>query len=644
MINLKAILIHRFGLLAVVAILVTSISFITRLFLLAWSWKSIEAGFLNIAGIFLVGLLYDLVVSLFVGVPLAFYCWLMKDSWFQKKWNRFPLFFLFFIITLILVINAGAEITFWNEFNVRFNFIAVDYLVYTTEVLGNIWESYNIPLIAIVIISITVAILFSLRKTLLHTRTESMRFAKRTVFFLLYMSVAGAAYLFTNNRLKNISDNNFVNELGGNGMYEFGAAFWNNEIDYNTFYAVNDDRKNISILRNMLHSPGSTFTSDPLSIEREINSPDTSHKWNIILISVESLSADYLQFFGNKENITPNMDSLIPHSLFFRNFYASGTRTVRGLEAISLAIPPTPGQSIVRRPDNEDMFTLGTVLLQNNYEVNYIYGGNSFFDNMGYFFGHNGYRVIDKSDIPESMIHHATAWGVADEDAFNIALNKCDQSFKEGRPFFNHVMTVSNHRPYTYPKGRIDIDPDYHSIQGAVKYTDYAIGRFIRNASQKPWFRNTLFVVLADHCSKSAGKTDLPPNRYHIPCLVYNPYLVKPRMEEKLTSQIDLAPTLLGLLNMDYTSRFMGYDINKVPAGLCRAFISTYQDMGYLKNDTLVILSPRKEVEMYKTNLETGVNKKITVNENLKNEAIAWYQGASFLIKSGKYQSKSQNK
>lgn len=641
MIKRKPVFDNRFGLLAVVAILVTLLSLIIRLFLLIWSWNKMEAGFLNIAGIFLVGFMYDLVVSLFVGVPVAFYCWLMKDSWYRKKWNRYLIFFLFFIITLILVINAGAEIAFWNEFNVRYNFIAVDYLVYTNEVLGNIWESYNMPMIAMAIVSVTGLLLFSFRKPILSSQHASMRFAKRTVYFLIYMSVAAAAYLITDNRLKNISDNNYVNELGGNGMFEFGAAFWNNEIEYNKFYAINDDGNNLKILRTMLDAPGTTFTNDPLSIEREIDNPDTCHKWNIILISVESLSADYLTFFGNRENITPNIDSLIPHSLFFRNFYASGTRTVRGLEAISLAIPPTPGQSIVRRPDNEDMFTLGSVLQQNKYEVNYIYGGNSFFDNMGYFFGHNGYRVIDKSDIPENMIHHATAWGVADEDVYDVTIKKCDQSYTEGKPFFNHIMTVSNHRPYTYPKGRIDIDPDFHSVQGAVKYTDYAIGNFIRQASKKPWFNNTLFVVLADHCSKSAGKTDLPPNRYHIPCLVYNPNLVKPRIEDKITSQIDLAPTLLGLLNMDYTSQFMGYDINKIPAGSCRAFISTYQDMGYLKQDTLVILSPRKEVAMYKTDLVTGINKKIPLNEKLKNDAIAWYQGANFLIKSGKYHIKA---
>jgi phosphoglycerol transferase MdoB-like AlkP superfamily enzyme len=633
----RSVIYHRYGPLAVVVVLVTSISLATRLFLFFRSWNNLELTILNTAGIFLIGFFYDLVVSLFFCVPMAIYCWLMKDSWYQKKWNRIPLSIFFFIITLILVINAGAEIAFWDEFNVRFNFIAVDYLIYTTEVLGNIWESYNIPLIISGCVVLTLLLLFLFRKKIIASQTVSMRFAKRSIFFFIFILVTSAGYFFVNNLFKNTSDNNYVNELGGNGIYEFGSAYWHNEIDYNKFYVVNDDKKNMELLRNMLKVPGTVFTNDPLSIERKISSDSPEHKWNIVLISVESLSGDYLKYFGNKENITPFIDSLIPHSLFFKNFYASGTRTVRGLEALSLAIPPTPGQSIVRRPGNENMFSMGNVLKDKGYDVKFIYGGNSFFDNMGYFYSNNGYRVIDKSDIPKQNIHHETAWGVADEDAFDMAIKESDKTHKAGKPFFNHIMTVSNHRPYTYPEGRIDIPPSTQSIEGAVKYTDYAINKFLLDARQKPWFNNTLFVIVADHCSKSAGKTDLPPNRYHIPCLIYGPSLVVPKLESRLTSQIDLAPTILGLMNLNYNSLFMGYDIYKVPEGNDRVFISTYQDMGYIKNDTLVILSPQKKVIMYKTDFRTGENRKIALSLSLKNEAIAWYQGASFLFKNDRY-------
>ena len=642
MIKLQKAFQHRFGPLAVLALIVFTLSFITRVTLLIISWPNLELSFLRLTGIFLIGFFYDLIVWSFFSIPVAFYCWLMKDSWYQKKWQRIPLFFLFFLITLILVLNVGGEIIFWDEFNVRYNFIAVDYLVYTTEVLGNIWESYNIPLIGAAVIIAVAAILFFIRKKIIASQQVSMRFGKRTGFFFLFMLIPVAGYFLVNNRVKNISSNNYVNELGGNGIYEFGSAFWNNEIDYNKFYATQNDTANLKILRSMLQAPNATFDNDPLSIERQIQNDSPEHKWNVVLISVESLSGDYLKRFGNTENITPYLDSLIPHGLWFDKFYASGTRTVRGLEALSMAIPPTPGQSIVRRPDNADMFTLGSVLKAKGYEVNYIYGGNSFFDNMGKYFSNSGYKVLDQRDIPDSMVHLTTAWGCDDEAAFNFTIQQCDKSFSKNKLFFNHIMTVSNHRPYSYPEGRIDIDPKNQSIQGAVKYTDHAINKFIKDAQQKPWFNNTLFVIVADHCAKSAGKTDLPVNRYHIPCIIYAPQLVKPAIENRLVSQIDLAPTILGLMNLNYTSRFLGYDVYHMNTGNERAFISTYQDMGFIKDGKLIILSPQQKIKSFIPDFGTGANVGIANSNELVKQAIAWYQGASFLYKSGKYKSVPQ--
>lgn len=634
---------HRFGPLAVLAMILFSMSFVTRVTLLIISWPNLELTVLRLLGIFFIGLFYDIVVCSFFAIPVALYCWLMKDSWYQKKWQRIPLFILFFLISLILVVNVGGEIIFWDEFNVRYNFIAVDYLVYTTEVLGNIWESYNIPLIAAAVVAATVLTVYLVRKKLLASQQVSMRFGKRTVFFLLFMLIPVAGYFLVNNRIKNSSSNNYVNELGGNGIYEFGSAFWNNEIDYDKFYATRNDTANFKILRNLLQAPNATFTNDLLSIERRIKTDSPEHKWNVVLISVESYSGDYLKRFGNTGNITPYLDSLIPHGLWFDQFYATGTRTVRGLEALSMAIPPTPGQSIVRRPDNDDMFTMGSILKAKGYKVNYIYGGNSFFDNMGDYFSGSGYKVLDKRDIPDSLVHLTTAWGVDDEASFNYTIQQCDRAFKSGKLFFNHIMTVSNHRPYIYPEGRIDISPEYQSIEGAVKYTDYAINKFLKDAQTKPWFGNTLFVIVSDHCAKSAGKTDLPVNRYHIPAIIYAPELVKPAIENRLVSQIDLVPTVLGLMNLNYTSRFLGYDIYNMTAGNERAFISTYQDMGFVKGDNLVILSPQQRVKMYRTDFITGANTLIKGSDSLESEAIAWYQGASFLYKSGGYKGVKSN-
>lgn len=164
MIKLQQAFRHRYGPLLVLALILFSLSFITRLTLLIISWPNLELSFLRIAGIFIIGLFYDMVVCSFFAIPVALYCWLMKDSWYRHKWNRIPMFIMFFIITLILVINVGGEIIFWDEFNVRYNFIAVDYLVYTNEVLVNIWESYNIPLIATGIAVAAVAIVLLVQK------------------------------------------------------------------------------------------------------------------------------------------------------------------------------------------------------------------------------------------------------------------------------------------------------------------------------------------------------------------------------------------------------------------------------------------------------------------------------------------------
>jgi phosphoglycerol transferase MdoB-like AlkP superfamily enzyme len=614
------------------AFLIVLISAVTRTALLVTSWRLVDADLFKILGIYVIGFFFDVVNFIYFSIPLVIYLWLVPDKLFNKRGQSYILLVLFFIFIGIIVFNSVAEWLFWDEFNARFNFIAVDYLVYTTEVIGNASQSYPLGLIISVIAIVSVGILILVAPRLKRIESQPSSFRKRTKFVALYAVVFCIGFFTVSTRLHHFSKNTYANELAGNGIYELFAAYLNNELSYDRFYKGIDQQKAIEMANEMIVTPETTLLNTAVPIERKVANRGPEKKLNVVLISVESFSADFMKLFGNQENITPFLDSLSQHSLTFTNLFATGTRTVRGLEALSLCVPPTPGQSIVRRPNNEQLFTLATVFKDKGYHCEYIYGGYGYFDNMNYFFSNNDYEVVDRTALDDSDIHYENIWGVADEDLFTLALRQIDEHSK-GQPIFAQVMTTSNHRPFTYPDGRIDI-PSHSGRAGAVKYTDYAIGKFIRNASTKPWFDSTVFVIVADHCASSAGKTDLPVNKYPIPMMIYSPSYVKPMMMDRLMSQIDIGPTLLGLLNFSYTSRFYGYDIFKLPVGRERAFISTYQNLGYLKNNRLVILSPVFKVRSFTLSDQLEPAGEIE-DQRLVNEAIAWYETASYSFSKG---------
>lgn len=636
---LKKLLASRYRLLAFLYFLIIGISFLTRVALLVSSFRQLDPNPFQFLGIFLIGWFNDTLMSTFFLIPFVLYLWLVPNRLFYKKWFRFITYGLCFVATTLLLFNAVSEWLFWDEFSTRYNFIAVDYLIYTTEVIGNIWQSYPVVPLLIGILTCSIIVLVFGKKYLKNNETNQFRFGRRSLITLALLLLPVLVFLLGSNGAKKFSDNQYASELSGNGIYDFGSAFIHNELDYDQFYAKAPIHDIFKTVRKAVSSSNSTFLSDSLtSITRKIDYPGTQHNYNLVMISVESLSGDFLSRFGNTEHITPNLDSLANQGLFFDHLFATGTRTVRGLEALSISLPPTPGQSVVKRPNNENKFSLGSVLQSKGYTTQYIYGGYGYFDNMNYFFSNNGYQVIDRSAITdEKDIHYENIWGVADEDLFTLAGKTFDANYKLGKPFFSQVMTTSNHRPFTYPEGRIDI-PSHTGRQGAVKYTDYAIGKFINDSRSKPWFKNTIFVIVADHCASSAGKTELPIKNYRIPMIVYAPGIIKPQTYSGLTSQIDIPPTLLGLLNVSYTSKFFGFDVFHTPASQRRAFISTYQNLGYLKGDQLVILSPQQKIEAFRVDTNSFATTPIKSAPAITQEAISYYQSASYLLRHQLYQ------
>lgn len=577
------------------------------------------------ARVFATGALFDGIACLCLACPVAAILALSPRWTFRSRPGRILCAGLMLVGATVILFDTAAEWVFWSEFGSRFNFIAVDYLVYTHEVVANIWESYPIVAVLAGIAVLAAALVFAAWKCARPDMSEPGSIRSRLAVPGVLAALAAGGVLFVPASLTSIPGEYCAGELAKNGPYSLVLAFRDNIIDYDRFYLTSDDDAAFARLREMVHADRTAFCQPGgRDIARRVVSTGPERRDSVMLIVVESLSARFLGALGSPEGLTPHLDRISGQGLLFTRFLATGTRTVRGMEAIVLSAPPTPGRSLVKRPGCGGVGGIGPILKQRGYDTRFLYGGNGFFDNMNAFFEGNGFDVIDQDDFASDEITFSNAWGACDEDLFGKTLKLADESWRRGRPFFHFIMTTSNHRPYTYPDV-IDI-PSGTGRAGAVKYTDHAIGRFLASAAQRPWFKDTLFVIVADHCASSAGRVEVPVARYHIPLIVYAPGLVKPGKVDTLASQMDLAPTLLGMLNLSYTSRLFGRDLlrDKRPG---RALLGNYQSIGLLRDGKLQLLLPKRRSCCYTVD-EKWQQRLVGDDPALRSDAAAYYQCA----------------
>ena len=604
--------------------------FLLRTVLLLSAWPEIDHTISNLIYVYGIGFVYDLTFTIYFSLFFSFILLVAPSRLLNNKFNKIFTPTLIFLLLYGFYFTLVAEWLFWDEFHTRFNFLAIDYLIYRHEVTQNIYESYPLITLLGAIFAAAALTLYFTRKRLQNYLLDTELFPVRARFTAAITIAALLSYFLIGQPLKELSNNNYSNELAANGAYQFCAAFRNNKLDYRAFYALGDDQKLSTRLKKQVSQDNIQVNKsmELYDLERKITNTAPEKKLNVFLITVESLSAKYLTRFGKKRDITPYLDQWLKEGVLFTNFYATGTRTTRGLEAITLSLPPTPGRSLVKRPHQTALLSLGEIFQQHNYDVAFIYGGRGFFDNMNAFFSFHNYRCIDQTDFSDNETTFTNAWGVCDEDLFNKAINEASHDYKSGKPFFFHLMTTSNHKPYSYPEGKIDL-PSGQNRAGAVKYTDYAFKQFISRAKREPWFAETIFVVVADHCAHSAGKTGLPVAKYHIPLFIYAPHHLQAGENNKISSQIDIAPTILGLLNFSYKSSFFGQNILRDDFQP-RALIANYVKLGLLKNEQLVVLSPRQKIDLQKKPYDKTIT--IKADNPLVQDCQAYYQGADYIV------------
>ena len=624
---------RRLGLTARFLLAAEGIFVLTRLILLCLTGPAAAPARLW-PRVFLLGAWFDALVLMVLAAPFLLGAALVPSR--LRRWKIHPWLRLLGVwaMACLLLFAGVAELTFWEEFSTRFNFIAVDYLLYTHEVIGNIQESYPLGWILAGIALGALGLAWWITRA---APAGAPSWRRRVLCASLALLLPAVAIALGDVDRMGGSGNAYADELAGNGWMTFAAAARRNELDYDQFYAT-------------LPQPVADRILQRLEVERQPLSgapvpqagrgtapmgPLTRVPRNVVLVSVESLSAEFLGRYGSHRRLTPNLDRLCTEGYWFPQVYATGTRTVRGLEALSLGTPPVPGQAIVRRPNNEHLATLGEILAQQGFDPVFIYGGYGYFDNMNAYFRGNDYDIVDRTSFPKSTITSENVWGVDDGSLYTNALAAIRQRAATGRRVFAHIMTTSNHRPFTYPAGQIDI-PSPGGRKGGVKYSDHALGLFLEAAQKEPWFKDTLFVVTADHCASVAGKSELPVEKYQIPMIWYGPGLVKPGSFQGMVSQLDVPPTLLGVLGVKGDDHFFGQSVFAQKPALMRAFISNYQALGYLKHGILTVLQPKRRVEAYRVDPATSEETPIAVDPTLRDEAIAFYQTAAHALKLGR--------
>ncbi len=606
-----------------------------RVVLWVWFGREAHVSIASMLWVLPAGLVSDAIQSLYFLLPVALYLWL-KGS---RKGALIPPAFTF-IYALGWLFLAACEYFFFEEFNSRFNLVSVNYLIYPTEVAGDIWSEY--PVVKILLACLVVAGLatWKLRTQWRKALASPVSFKTRSLVMALYCGVLVLVIAWVPTNLLGVSANRVTNELEANGPSSFFRALRTSEINYHAYYASRAPGENLKLLTTQLATGAGTFTRlSEGRLDRQFpGRPNGLGKMNVVLISSESFGAEFSQLYGSTRNWTPEFDHFAQQGLWFRHVYATGTRTVRGLEAITASIPPIPTEAILRRPGHESLATLGSVLRGHGYQTAFLYGGYGYFDNMNEFFQSNGYEVLDRTNL-KAKPRFENIWGVSDEDLFDMALSHADERSASGASFFIHIMNTSNHKPYTFRPGleSIGVKASGGGRESGVRYADFAQGRFLRDARKHAWFKNTLFVVIADHGARVYGRQEIPLKTYEIPLMFYAPGRLASRRSDGLMSQIDLAPTLMGLLGLPYTAPWFGQDVLNTPESGRVLLFNHNDNVALMKDGVLTILGLHgttvskvydAEKDSYHL-LPEGV-----VHDDL---AIAYFQTAYELFKSKRY-------
>ncbi|MCB0349108.1 MAG: LTA synthase family protein, partial [Bdellovibrionales bacterium] len=533
------------------------------------------------------------------------------------------------------VFMETSTLAFINQYDVRPNRLFYEYLIYPKEVFTTLIKGDPIGLLILLVEAICLPILF--RKVLKKYYSDFFNtgwLTRALAFIVLVPFTILAARGTLSPRPFNISSVSFsttrlANELALNSTYSMLYSLYREkkEKDPTKFYGKVDINTALDLVRARIAPFNKTFDNKNLPLER-LEEPITPVKkpYNVVIFMQESLGAEYVGHLGGLP-LTPHLDAISKEGLTFTNMFSTGTRTVRGLEAIVASFLPTPGPSVVKlEKAKTDFFTIAKALKQKGYTTEFIYGGDSNFDEMKSFLIGNGVdHFYDQPTFKNPSF--TTEWGVSDEDL----VYKANEVFKShgDKNFFALLLSTSSHHPWEYPDGRITpYEQPKNTFNNAVKYADFAIGELFRLAKKEEYYKNTIFVVIADHSTRVFGDEFVPVRKFHIPAVIVGPNVPK-MVYEKPASQVDIAPTVLALSGMEVTQSGLGRNVLRLPeSDPGRAVMQYYNNFAYLLGNDVIILKPNEEPSYFTLKDFNLINTKAKfsfLEEARANAILPWY-------------------
>ncbi|HNP36688.1 MAG TPA: LTA synthase family protein [Woeseiaceae bacterium] len=515
-----------------------------------------------------------------------------------------------YLVVLVGLFGFMEVVTppFIQEYDMRPNYLFVEYLKYPKEVVSMLWVGYKPELLAAAVLvpALIWPVLLGLKRQVSQVRPTrpllGLPFAFAALLLCLMVARSTLDHRPVNASTVAFSSDTLVNSLPLNSLYSTANAIYEKRHEEAGFpYGEVPAADAIAAVRADMHLPPAAFIdSDIPTLHLQADTAWKGPPKNLVILVEESLGAEFVGALGGLP-LTPNLDRLRNEGIWFENLYATGTRSARGLEAIVAGFPPSTSQSVLKLGRAQsNFFTIGQYLRRAGYETSFIYGGEAQFDNMRRFFANNGFdTVIDKHDFEHPGF--VGSWGVADGDVFARA-HAYYQSRPDDHPFLSVLFTTSNHSPWEFPDDKIELyEQPEATVHNAVKYADFAIGEFIKRAKQSAYWNNTVFLIVSDHNSRVFGADLVPIERFHIPGLILGGG-IEPQHWDRVASQIDLLPTLLSLIGVHGKHPAPGLDltrpdINRLPG---RA-IMQYGDIQAYRQDDLVVIQRRdKPAEMFR--------------------------------------------